>query len=176
MKPKQSSLVRAGVYLSILLVSVGLQTVSAYDPDSIDGVVFHTTTGDVTVNLLLEDMPLVSAQFLNLAANGFYKGVPLSEINESVLLSEVAYESVAHSFETGESSPLSNLEGTIAAMNGSARMVFNIQDNSYLDAKQEVFATIVAGAANLHDDVHILDVSVSKQYRNWLKDHFGGTD
>lgn len=176
MKHKQSSFLRTGMYLAILVVSVGLQTVSAYDSDSIDGVVLHTTGGDVTVNLLLEETPLLAAQFLSLASNGFYKGVPLYEINESVRVSDVAYESVAHSFDLGEDSPLSNTAGTLAAAQGSARMVFNLQDNSYLDDRQEVFGSIIAGAAILHSDVAVMDVSISKQYRNWLAEHFGGTD
>jgi peptidylprolyl isomerase len=117
-------------------------------------VVFHTTMGDVTLELF-EDMPITAGNFAKLVEKGFYDGVIFHRVIPDFMIQggdptgtgmggpgyEIPDEFTKHN---------RNDKGTISMANagpntGGSQFFINLVNNNYLDKMHPVFGKVVEG-------------------------------
>lgn len=117
-------------------------------------VVFHTTMGDITLELF-EDMPITAGNFAKLVEKGFYDGVIFHRVIPDFMIQggdptgtgmggpgyEIPDEFTKHN---------RNDKGTISMANagpntGGSQFFINLVNNNYLDKMHPVFGKVVEG-------------------------------
>jgi len=117
-------------------------------------VVFHTTMGDITLELF-EDMPITAGNFAKLVEKGFYDGVVFHRVIPNFMIQggdptgtgmggpgyEIPDEFTKHN---------RNDKGTISMANagpntGGSQFFINLVNNNYLDKMHPVFGKVVEG-------------------------------
>ena len=113
--------------------------------------IFHTSAGDFTVELFMDEMPITAGNFLKLAKSGFYDGLHFHRVIPNFMLQfGCPHSKDPKSPRSGTGGPGYNLEdeftkkitnapGTISMANtgrpnsGGSQFFLNVTDNSYLD-------------------------------------------
>src|SRR5208283_660563 len=118
-------------------------------------VVFHTTLGDITIELKT-NMPITTSNFKNLVQKGTYNGTIFHRVIDEFMIQggdptgtgygDTSIPDIKDEF----TSKNHNVRGTIAMANagpntGSSQFFINLVNNNYLDAKHPQFGKITAG-------------------------------
>jgi peptidylprolyl isomerase len=132
--------------------------------------IFHTTAGDFTAEIFMDEMPLTASNFIKLAKSGFYNGLHFHRVIPNFMLQFGCPNSKnPKSPSCGSGGPgyniqdeltkkITNAPGTLSMANtgspnsGGSQFFLNVADNNYLDwfnprtpSKHPVFGKIVEG-------------------------------
>lgn len=123
----------------------------------------HTNAGDVTLELFDADAPNTVANFVKLAAKGFYNGTKFHRVikdfmiqggdpqtKDDSLMQRWGTGGPGYSFEDEIHANNRNNTGTIAMANSGpdtngSQFFINVADNNFLDTKHTVFGRVTAG-------------------------------
>ncbi|MCE9643145.1 MAG: peptidylprolyl isomerase [Candidatus Andersenbacteria bacterium] len=127
-------------------------------------VTFHTTKGDIVIELYPDKAPVTVANFLKLASAGFYNGVKFHRVIPNFMIqagdpntkgddvSSYGMGGPGYTIDDEFSNGLSNTRGTIAMANtgaphsGGSQFFINVKDNSAsLDGGYSVFGKVLSG-------------------------------
>lgn len=133
--------------------------------------IFHTSAGDFTAELFLDNLPITANNFINLAEDGFYNGLHFHRVIKNFMVQfgcphssdptsprcgtgGPPHGNIADEFTTRDT----NARGTLSMANtgrpnsGGSQFFINTVDNAYLDwfdtrtpSKHPVFGRIVDG-------------------------------
>lgn len=146
---------------AVLLVACG---------GNMDTAVFETSMGTIEIELFVEQMPITTKNFIDLAQKGYYDGTKFHRVINSFMVQGgdplSKDNSQKHLWGTGGpgyeiqdefNETLSNTRGTLAMANrgpntGGSQFFINLVDNSFLDSnkpplssKHPVFGKVVKG-------------------------------
>ncbi len=141
-------------------------------------VVFHTTKGDITMELFRDAMPITVDNFLKLIGEGYYAGTKFHRVIEGFMIQGGDSNSKGDNVATyGQGGPgytikdefvadprLSNVRGTIAMANtgqpnsGGSQFFINLADNVNLDFNKEPFASKHPVFGKVISGMNIVDV------------------
>ena len=125
--------------------------------------VFETSAGSFEIELFVEEMPITTKNFIDLAEKGFYDGTKFHRVIQGFMIQGgdplSKDEDKKHLWGSGDpgykikdefGEGLSNVKGTIAMANsgpntGGSQFFINVVDNSRLDPKHPVFGEVVSG-------------------------------
>ena len=118
-------------------------------------ILLHTNMGDITIQLR-NDMPITTANFRNLVANGTFNGTIFHRIIDGFMIqggdpTGTGYgDSSIPEIKDEFTRKNRNVRGTIAMANagpdtGSSQFFINLVNNNYLDDKHPQFGKVIAG-------------------------------
>jgi peptidylprolyl isomerase len=125
--------------------------------------ILHTNMGDITLGFFAEQAPNTVANFLKLAASGFYDGVKFHRVIRDFMIqggdpnskddSRVAMWGMGgpgYMFADEIRPTNQNLAGTISMANAGpntngSQFFINLKENSFLDPKHTVFGHVLGG-------------------------------
>ena len=118
-------------------------------------VVFHTTLGDITIELKT-NMPITTGNFKNLVQKGTYNSTIFHRVIAGFMIqggdpTGTGYgDSSIPNIKDEFTKDNHNVRGTIAMANagpntGSSQFFINLVNNNFLDTKHPVFGTVVSG-------------------------------
>ena len=132
-------------------------------------VTFHTTEGNFTAEIFMEEMPITASNFLSLVKSGYYDGLHFHRVIPNFMVQfGCSFSKDPKSPRCGTGGPgytikdefaakISNAPGTFSMANtgspdsGGGQFFINVSDNSYLDwfssgrSKHPVFGKITTG-------------------------------
>lgn len=132
--------------------------------------IFHTTAGDFTAEIFMDEMPITASNFLQLAKSGFYDGLHFHRVIPDFMIQFGCPHSKdpksprcgtggpGHNVQDEFTKKITNAPGTLSMANtgrpnsGGSQFFINVKDNSYLDwfntrtqSKHPVFGKITEG-------------------------------
>lgn len=134
-------------------------------------VILKTTMGDIEIDLFIEDMPITTGNFLELARSDFYDNVKFHRVIAGFMIQtgDPLTKDESQEAQWGRGGPgytiedefvegLSNVRGTVAMANtgqpdsGGSQFFINVADNTGLDfdtepltSKHPVFGRVISG-------------------------------
>lgn len=155
MKIKKKTLIIVAV---VIIAIIGLTQMTNNTGNSSSKVKLETNHGDIIIELYIKEMPLTTANFINLVKKGIYDDTIFHRIIDDFMLQggdptgtgfgDPNIPNIQDEF-TGTALDENN-RGTISMANagpntGSSQFFLNLVDNNFLDGKHPVFGKIVEG-------------------------------